>query len=104
MLQNMSSCNSELEDIYETRGVDEENLIHNVPMELRRYIKRHLCLALLTRLGGRRVRCSRLAVRSIKAGRDARVPTSIVSTDGFDGITGCITSVVGDVVSATSQL
>lgn len=34
----------------ETRGVDEENLIHNLPKDLRRDIKRHLCLALLTRV------------------------------------------------------
>lgn len=35
----------------ETRGVDEENLIRNLPKDLRRDIKRHLCLALLTRVG-----------------------------------------------------
>ncbi|KAL8148401.1 cyclic nucleotide-gated ion channel 1-like [Apium graveolens] len=34
----------------ETRGVDEENLIRNLPKDLRRDIKRHLCLALLTRV------------------------------------------------------
>nr|GMC66960.1 cyclic nucleotide-gated ion channel 1 [Ipomoea batatas] len=34
----------------ETRGVDEENLIHNLPKDLRRDIKRHLCLALLMRV------------------------------------------------------
>ncbi|KAK3026457.1 hypothetical protein RJ639_041867, partial [Escallonia herrerae] len=34
----------------ETRGVDEEHLIHNLPKDLRRDIKRHLCLALLTRV------------------------------------------------------
>ncbi|KAG8390394.1 hypothetical protein BUALT_Bualt01G0078800 [Buddleja alternifolia] len=34
----------------ETRGVDEENLIHNLPKDLRRDIKRHLCLALLKRV------------------------------------------------------
>ncbi|CAA3012772.1 cyclic nucleotide-gated ion channel 1 [Olea europaea subsp. europaea] len=31
----------------ETRGVDEENLVHNLPKDLRRDIKCHLCLALL---------------------------------------------------------
>ncbi|KAK6794605.1 hypothetical protein RDI58_008058 [Solanum bulbocastanum] len=34
----------------ETRGVDEENLILNLPKDLRRDIKRHLCLALLMRV------------------------------------------------------
>ncbi|XVE58392.1 hypothetical protein DITRI_Ditri04bG0166200 [Diplodiscus trichospermus] len=34
----------------ETRGVDEENLLHNLPKDLRRDIKRHLCLALLMRV------------------------------------------------------
>ncbi|KAG9154474.1 hypothetical protein Leryth_020504 [Lithospermum erythrorhizon] len=34
----------------ETRGVDEENLINNLPKDLRRDIKRHLCLALLMRV------------------------------------------------------
>ncbi|EYU25206.1 hypothetical protein ABFS82_06G023000 [Erythranthe guttata] len=34
----------------ETRGVDEENLIHSLPKDLRRDIKRHLCLALLKRV------------------------------------------------------
>ncbi|KAK2996466.1 hypothetical protein RJ639_024939, partial [Escallonia herrerae] len=34
----------------ETGGVDEEHLIHNLPKDLRRDIKRHLCLALLTRV------------------------------------------------------
>ncbi|CAI9092525.1 OLC1v1027784C2 [Oldenlandia corymbosa var. corymbosa] len=34
----------------ETRGVDEENLIQNLPKDLRRDIKRHLCLALLMRV------------------------------------------------------
>ncbi|KAJ8747860.1 hypothetical protein K2173_013028 [Erythroxylum novogranatense] len=34
----------------ETRGVDEETLVHNLPKDLRRDIKRHLCLALLMRV------------------------------------------------------
>lgn len=34
----------------ETRGVDEEFLICNLPKDLRRDIKRHLCLALLMRV------------------------------------------------------
>lgn len=34
----------------ETRGVDEEHLIMNLPKDLRRDIKRHLCLALLMRV------------------------------------------------------
>ncbi|KAL2556192.1 Cyclic nucleotide-gated ion channel 1 [Forsythia ovata] len=34
----------------ETRGVDEENLVHSLPKDLRRDIKRHLCLALLMRV------------------------------------------------------
>ncbi|KAJ6687556.1 CYCLIC NUCLEOTIDE-GATED ION CHANNEL-LIKE PROTEIN [Salix koriyanagi] len=34
----------------ETRGVDEEMLVHNLPKDLRRDIKRHLCLALLMRV------------------------------------------------------
>ncbi|KAI4307131.1 hypothetical protein L6164_030350 [Bauhinia variegata] len=34
----------------ETRGVDEDNLIRNLPKDLRRDIKRHLCLALLMRV------------------------------------------------------
>ncbi|KAI3907058.1 hypothetical protein MKX01_027959 [Papaver californicum] len=34
----------------ETRGVDEQNLLYNLPKDLRRDIKRHLCLALLTRV------------------------------------------------------
>ncbi|KAG7035743.1 Cyclic nucleotide-gated ion channel 1, partial [Cucurbita argyrosperma subsp. argyrosperma] len=33
----------------ETRGVDEENLVRNLPKDLRRDIKRHLCLSLLMR-------------------------------------------------------
>ncbi|KAI7725507.1 hypothetical protein M8C21_007049, partial [Ambrosia artemisiifolia] len=35
----------------ETRGVDEDNLIRNLPKDLRRDIKRHLCLKLLKRVG-----------------------------------------------------
>ncbi|KZV32832.1 cyclic nucleotide-gated ion channel 1 [Dorcoceras hygrometricum] len=34
----------------ETRGVEEENLVHNLPKDLRRDIKRHLCLDLLKRV------------------------------------------------------
>ncbi|XP_065868302.1 cyclic nucleotide-gated ion channel 1 [Euphorbia lathyris] len=34
----------------ETRGVDEEKLVHNLPRDIRRDIKRHLCLALLMRV------------------------------------------------------
>lgn len=34
----------------ETRGVDEENLLCSLPKDLRRDIKRHLCLALLMRV------------------------------------------------------
>ncbi|OVA01950.1 Cyclic nucleotide-binding domain [Macleaya cordata] len=34
----------------ETRGVDEETLLRNLPKDLRRDIKRHLCLALLMRV------------------------------------------------------
>lgn len=34
----------------ETRGVKEESLIRNLPKDLRRDIKRHLCLALVTRV------------------------------------------------------
>ncbi|KAL0908102.1 hypothetical protein M5K25_022573 [Dendrobium thyrsiflorum] len=34
----------------ETRGADEENLIRNLPKDLRRDIKRHLCLALVRRV------------------------------------------------------
>ncbi|XWS48528.1 hypothetical protein CRYUN_Cryun13aG0085700 [Craigia yunnanensis] len=34
----------------ETRGVDEEDLLRNLPKDLRRDIKRHLCLALLMRV------------------------------------------------------
>ncbi|KAF9600996.1 hypothetical protein IFM89_014981 [Coptis chinensis] len=34
----------------ETRGVDEEYLLRNLPKDLRRDIKRHLCLALLMRV------------------------------------------------------
>ncbi|XP_042503562.1 cyclic nucleotide-gated ion channel 1-like isoform X2 [Macadamia integrifolia] len=34
----------------ETRGVDEENLLCNLPKDLRRDIKHHLCLALLMRV------------------------------------------------------
>lgn len=36
----------------ETRGVEEETLIRNLPKDLRRDVKRHLCLALLMRVGG----------------------------------------------------
>lgn len=35
----------------EFRGVNEEDLIRNLPRDLRRDIKRHLCLALLMRVG-----------------------------------------------------
>ncbi|XP_020265236.1 cyclic nucleotide-gated ion channel 1 [Asparagus officinalis] len=34
----------------ETRGVDEESLLRNLPKDIRRDIKRHLCLALLMRV------------------------------------------------------
>ncbi|KAI0527093.1 hypothetical protein KFK09_002691 [Dendrobium nobile] len=34
----------------ETRGVDEENLVQSLPADLRRDIKRHLCLALVRRV------------------------------------------------------
>ncbi|RID44265.1 hypothetical protein BRARA_I01075 [Brassica rapa] len=34
----------------ETRGVDKENLVQNLPKDLRRDIKRHLCLALVRRV------------------------------------------------------
>lgn len=34
----------------ETRGVDEERVIHNLPKDVRRDIKRHLCWALLMRV------------------------------------------------------
>ena len=34
----------------ETRGVDEDSLIRNLPKDLRRDIKRHLCLQLLKRV------------------------------------------------------
>ncbi|XP_074273111.1 cyclic nucleotide-gated ion channel 1-like [Silene latifolia] len=34
----------------ETRGVDEECVIHNLPKDLRRDIKRHLCLALIKKV------------------------------------------------------
>ncbi|KAK9665249.1 hypothetical protein RND81_14G100200 [Saponaria officinalis] len=34
----------------ETRGVDEESLLQNLPKDLRRDIKRHLCLDLVTRV------------------------------------------------------
>ncbi|WOH02799.1 hypothetical protein DCAR_0522189 [Daucus carota subsp. sativus] len=34
----------------ETRGVDEENIVHGLPKDLRRDIKRHLCLALVKRV------------------------------------------------------
>ncbi|CAM8962419.1 hypothetical protein QQ045_003052 [Rhodiola kirilowii] len=34
----------------ETRGVDEQSLVHNLPKDLRRDIKRHLCLDLLKRV------------------------------------------------------
>jgi len=34
----------------ETRGVDEEGLLANLPKDLRREIKRHLCLSLLMKV------------------------------------------------------
>lgn len=34
----------------ETRGVDEQQLVMNLPKDLRRDIKRHLCFALLKRV------------------------------------------------------
>lgn len=34
----------------ETRGVDEESIVHSLPKDLRRDIKRHLCLALVRRV------------------------------------------------------
>lgn len=34
----------------ETRGVDEESVIRNLPRDLRRDIKRHLCMASLMRV------------------------------------------------------
>ncbi|KAJ6961641.1 hypothetical protein NC652_000548 [Populus alba x Populus x berolinensis] len=35
---------------FETRGMDEENLVQNLPKDLRRDIKRHLCLNLVRRV------------------------------------------------------
>jgi cyclic nucleotide gated channel len=35
----------------ETRGVDEESLVQTLPKDLRRDIKRHLCLGLVKRVG-----------------------------------------------------
>lgn len=37
----------------ETRGVDEENIVQSLPKDLRRDIKRHLCLALVKRVTNR---------------------------------------------------
>lgn len=34
----------------ETRGVDEQNLVLNLPKDIRRDIKRHLCLDLLSQV------------------------------------------------------
>lgn len=34
----------------ETRGVDEQSLVQSLPKDLRRDIKRHLCLALVKRV------------------------------------------------------
>lgn len=34
----------------ETRGVDEESLVQSLPKDLRRDIKRHLCIALVKRV------------------------------------------------------
>ncbi|XP_004150319.1 cyclic nucleotide-gated ion channel 1 isoform X1 [Cucumis sativus] len=34
----------------ETRGVDEHSLLHNLPRDIQRHYKRHLCLALLMRV------------------------------------------------------
>jgi len=34
----------------ETRGVDEDNLVQSLPKDLRRDIKRHLCLGLVKRV------------------------------------------------------
>ena len=34
----------------ETRGVDEQSLIQNLPKDIRRDIKRHMCWSLLTRV------------------------------------------------------
>jgi cyclic nucleotide gated channel, plant len=34
----------------ETRGVDEENIVQSLPKDLRRDIKRHLCLGLVRRV------------------------------------------------------
>lgn len=34
----------------ETRGVDEHSLLRNLPRDIQRYYKRHLCLALLMRV------------------------------------------------------
>lgn len=33
-----------------TRGVDEEAILHSLPLDLRREIQRHLCLALVRRV------------------------------------------------------
>ncbi|KAL1343007.1 hypothetical protein AAHE18_09G197700 [Arachis hypogaea] len=67
----------------ETRGVDEDNLICNLPKDLRRDIKRHLCLALLMRLIQFKINlvipslgaaCSRCNVYHILCGNKAYVP------------------------------
>lgn len=38
-----------------TRGVDEESILRSLPLDLRRQIKRHLCMALLLRVSPIRI-------------------------------------------------
>lgn len=42
-----------------TRGVDEETLLKGLPMDLRRDIKRHLCLDLVRRVSYQKLYCKR---------------------------------------------
>lgn len=49
----------------ETRGVDEEYLVQNLPKDLRRDIKRHLCLALVRRVRALTILHSSFSYRSL---------------------------------------
>ena len=46
-----------------TRGVDEETLLDGLPMELRREIKRHLCLSLVRRVSCINKDCNFFAIK-----------------------------------------
>lgn len=91
----------------ETRGVDEEYLVQNLPKDLRRDIKRHLCLALVRRVRSPTVfhsnflidhRTSRIFRTSRNNGLDHRSHNLVPDTVGAELINGVFTIILGSIV------